>query len=125
MKPIPTRALKQPHADAVRANKAQQRRPQRERDIERHLVKLVKEHGGEVRKVGWQGRRGAPDRYVMLPVHANRIGRWSSCRSIWVELKAPGAKPPSYQLREHARMRAMGQIVVVIDSIEGVEELLR
>lgn len=97
----------------------------KERDIERHLVKIVKEHGGEVRKVGWQGRRGAPDRFVMLPVHANRSGPWSFCRSIWVELKAPGVKPPEYQLREHDRMRAMGQIVVVLDSIEGVEELLR
>ena len=39
----------------------------RERDIERHLVKRVKELGGEVRKVQWIGRRGAPDRLVMLP----------------------------------------------------------
>ncbi len=96
----------------------------RERDIERHLVRRVKELGGEVRKVVWQGRRGAPDRLVMLPVHAVRSGRWSSCRGIWVELKAPGVKAESHQIREHIRMRAMGQVVVVIDSIESVEELL-
>lgn len=95
----------------------------RERDIEAHLVRRVKELGGEVRKVEWIGRRGAPDRLVMLSLH-NRRGRWSSCRAIWVELKAPGKVAEPHQLREHKRMRAMGQVVVVIDSIEGVEELL-
>ena len=96
----------------------------RERDIERHLVKRVKELGGEVRKVQWVGRRGAPDRLVMWPAYpflSLASMAWDSC---WVELKAPGVKPEPYQLREHARMRAMGQRVVVIDSIEGVEELL-
>jgi len=37
----------------------------RESDIEAHLVKRVKELGGEVRKVKWIGRNGAPDRLVM------------------------------------------------------------
>lgn len=99
----------------------------RERDIEKHLVARVKAMGGEVRKVQWIGRRGAPDRLVMLP--ASWMGRrtsgfWDSPTPIWVELKAPGVKPESYQLREHERMRKMGQRVVVIDSIAGVEELL-
>lgn len=85
----------------------------RERDIEKYLVKRVKEYGGECRKVRWIGRRGAPDRVVMTPFS-----------TIFVELKAPGVKPEAYQIREHERMRAMGQTVVVIDSIEGVEELL-
>ena len=95
----------------------------RERDIERHLVKRVKEMGGEVRKVQWIGRRGAPDRLVMLPHFPGAYV--SSGGTIWVELKAPGVKPEAHQLREHERMRAMGQRVVVIDSLEGVEELLR
>lgn len=95
----------------------------RERDIERHLVTRVKALGGEVRKVQWIGRRGAPDRLVMLPFHS-RSGRWSACPAIWVELKAPGQRAKAYQLREHARMMAMGQQVVVIDSFTAVEELL-
>jgi hypothetical protein len=96
----------------------------RERDIERHLVKHVKALGGEVRKVTWQGRRGAPDRLVMLPrALRNEFGMLTSC-TVWVEMKSPGVKPEPHQLREHERMRAMGQRVVVIDSIEGVEELL-
>lgn len=110
----------------------------RESVIEKHLVKRVKELGGEVRKVQWVGRRGAPDRLVMLPAKVTRSLRKSAlggglmfyfnktcpALSVWVELKATGVKPETHQLREHERMRAMGQRVVVIDSIEGVEELL-
>lgn len=96
----------------------------RERDIEAHLVKRVKELGGECRKVQWVGRLGAPDRLVMLPRGRASSGSFSACSTLWVELKAPGAKPRPSQVREHERMRAMGQLVVVIDSIEGVEELL-
>lgn len=95
----------------------------RESDIEAHLVKRVKELGGECRKLQWIGRLGAPDRLVMLPEKNPIVGNTFS-NTIWVELKAPGKKPRPSQVREHARMRAMGQRVVVIDSIEGVEELL-
>jgi hypothetical protein len=99
----------------------------RERDIERYLVLRVKAMGGEVRKVRWVGRRGAPDRLVMLPSELGQRGFeewfWRE-RTAWVELKAPGVKPEPHQLREHERMRAMGQRVEVIDSLAGVEELL-
>ncbi len=100
----------------------------RESDIEKYLVKRVKELGGECRKLQWIGRNGAPDRLVMLPASwrgRRTSGFWDSPTPIWVELKAPGQKPRPNQIREHERMRAMGQRVVVIDSIEGVEELLR
>jgi len=99
----------------------------RESDIERHLVAQVKALGGEVRKVQWVGRRGAPDRLVMLPFticYYRPDGVLLSTPAVWVELKAPGKKAEPHQLREHARMRAMGQHIEVIDSIEGVEELL-
>lgn len=109
----------------------------RESQIEAHLVKRVKALGGEVRKVQWIGRRGAPDRIVMMPrvegLQESAIPAlrgtmiWSCIRQgwmCWVELKRPGEKPTSLQLREHERMRAMGQTVVVIDSIEGVDDLL-
>jgi hypothetical protein len=93
----------------------------RESEIEDHLVKRVKELGGEVRKVAWIGRKGAPDRLVMMPAVAFTFDQPNT---IWVELKAPGEKAKPHQKREHDRMRDMGQRVVVIDSIEGVEELL-
>lgn len=106
----------------------------RESEIEKYLVERVKALGGEVRKVKWIGRRGAPDRLVMLPVETCQVrGHLRSTRThtlreariIWVELKATGKKPEPHQLREHKRMRAMGQRVEVIDSIEGVDEVLR
>lgn len=90
----------------------------RESVIEKYLVKRVKELGGEVRKIKWIGRRGAPDRLVMLPAQREYDS------TFWVELKATGEKPEPHQLREHERMQAMGQCVVVIDSIGGVDDLL-
>jgi hypothetical protein len=86
----------------------------RERDIESYLVTRVKAMSGEVRKAKWIGRTGAPDRRVLLPGKS----------PVWVELKAPGVKPEAHQIREHNRMRRLGELVVVIDSLEGVEELL-
>jgi len=85
----------------------------RESDIEQYLVERVKALGGEVRKVKWIGRRGAPDRIVILP------GLF-----VWVELKAPGRRADPHQLREHRRMLHMGQRVEVVDSFEGVDEVL-
>lgn len=106
----------------------------RERDIENYLVERVKALGGEVRKVKWIGRNGAPDRLVMLPRREAHPGLCAALgapegtyhlpAAIWVELKATGKKPEPHQLREHERMRRMGQRVEVIDSLEGVEALL-
>lgn len=108
----------------------------RESTIEKYLVEQVKAIGGEVRKVQWIGRNGAPDRVVMLPSKGQEVSTtsngvrytsWSliEARTIWVELKAPGKTPEPHQIREHNRMRRVGQTVVVIDSLEGVDELLR
>ncbi len=97
----------------------------RERDIEAYLVKRVKALGGEVRKVQWIGRRGAPDRLVMLPGMYFGGSNVTNSPIIFIELKATGIKPEAHQLREHERMRKMGQRVVVIDSIEAVDELLK
>ncbi len=100
----------------------------RESQIEKHLAKRVEELGGECRKLRWIGRRGAPDRLVLLPAmpyHSKAPVVYHFARTIWVELKAPGEVPEPHQEREHKRMRAMGQRVEVIDSIEGVEELLK
>lgn len=68
--------------------------------------------GGEVRKVRWIGRNGAPDRFVMLPGQ----------QGLWIELKAPGQRCRPHQIREHVRMQNMGQRVEVVDSLEGVPE---
>lgn len=109
----------------------------RESQIEKYLVKRVKELGGEVRKVQWVGRRSAPDRLVMLPklVRFSRSTPTFSIegegQTLWVELKNPetiktfpGDARERAQVREHERMRKLGQRVVVIGTIEGVEALL-
>lgn len=90
--------------------------PVREAQVEAYLLKRVKELGGEVRKVAWIGRRGAPDRFVMMP-QVNRP-------NFWVELKAPGRKPEPHQDREIERMRHFDEIIYVLDSFEAIDRVL-
>lgn len=92
----------------------------RESLIEAYLVKKVKALGGEVRKVKWLGRNGAPDRLVLVRGYGG-----VSPQPFFVELKATGKTPESHQLREHARLEELGVRVVVIDSLEKVDELLK
>lgn len=101
----------------------------RESTIEKYLVAQVEALGGEVRKVKWIGRNSAPDRVVMMP--SRRLASTIDCAwcnpkglAVWVELKAPGEEPTAAQLREHNRMRRVGQTVIVIDSLEGVDALI-
>jgi hypothetical protein len=85
-----------------------------ERDIEAHLVEGVKCLGGVAYKFTSPGRRNVPDRICVLP------------RGVvfFVELKASGKKPTAGQLREHQRLRDLGQPVFVCDSLEQVDTLL-
>jgi hypothetical protein len=78
--------------------------------VESYLVERVRDTGGEVRKVTFPGRRGAPD----------RLAGWPG-RHALVELKRPGAKPEPHQVREHDRLRAIGFRVEVIDTREAVD----
>ena len=90
-----------------------------ERDVVDYLIKRVKALGGEIRKVAWIGRKNAPDMRVMLP---------SSVRpGFWCEAKRPGYRVTPHveaQRREHTRMRAMGELVYVLDSFEAVDAAL-
>ena len=86
----------------------------RESEVEDYLVKCVKKLRGEVRKVKWIGRRGAPDRFVMV------------CGlNFFVELKAPGKKPNEQQRREIDSLKSRHVDVYVVDGIEAVDALLR
>lgn len=85
----------------------------RERDVERALIKRVKEAGGAVRKVAWIGRRGAPDRLVLIP------GR----TPVFVELKAPGGRISRLQSVEHRRLREAGCKVLIVWKIEEIEKV--
>ena len=80
-----------------------------ESTIEAALCKRVKSLGGACEKFVSPGRRSVPDRLVTFP-----------CGTIiFVELKAPGKKPTPKQKADHARRRAMGCDVRVIDNMES------
>ena len=80
-----------------------------ERDIERALVRRVTALGGMAEKFVSTGRRAVPDRIITMP----------SGVIVFVELKAPGEKPTPAQQRDHARRRALGCDVRVIDTMEN------
>lgn len=82
----------------------------RESKIERHLETEVSRLGGTTRKLAYQGRKGAPDRLVLLPG-----------RMFMVELKAPGKTARIEQEREHALLRRSGISVKTLDTIEAVD----
>ena len=87
----------------------------RERDIEAYLVAGCRRIGALCYKWVSPGHVGAPDRICFFP----------GGRVVFVEVKAPGRKPTVRQEREHARLREYGQTVVVVDSIERVDGLLK
>ncbi|MED1642313.1 VRR-NUC domain-containing protein [Brevibacillus agri] len=86
----------------------------RERDIEKYLRVQVKAAGGKAYKWTSPGNNGVPDRIVMLP--GGRIA--------FAELKAPGKKPTALQINQQRYLAGLGMPVVVIDSKEGVDELI-
>ena len=86
----------------------------RERDIEKQLVKSVKNAGGIAPKFVSPGLDGVPDRIVLLP----------EGRMAFVELKAPGMKPRPLQIRRMQQISALGFPVYCIDSTEQIEQIL-
>ena len=88
-----------------------------EANVEDYLRDRVKALGGEVRKVKWIARRGAPDDFVMLP-----CWQWSG----FVECKAEGkdVKHDSQQEREIELLRACGINAEVVASRQDVDDLL-
>lgn len=103
-----------------------------ERDIRRALKKRVEAYGGEVRAVAWLGRGNAPDVLCLFSSGSlfERFHRpsfaiyGSSLLHPFVEAKAPGGMPTDAQNREHARMRRAGCVVLVISTIEQLDEWL-
>ena len=80
-----------------------------EKHIEAALVARVKALGGMAEKFTSPSKRSVPDRLVTLP----------GGRIVFVECKAPGKKPTPAQDADHARRRALGCGVRVIDSLEA------
>lgn len=83
----------------------------RESAVEKYLVLRVSENGGRAEKFTSPNRAHVPDRLVL----------WPEGRVEFVELKALGKRPTAMQARDHARRRAMGFSVFVLDSIGAVD----
>ena len=83
-----------------------------ERDIEKALVKRIKTLGGLCEKFVSPSNIGVPDRLVTLPGEI-----------VFVELKAPGKKPTAKQIKDHIKRRGYGCTVLVIDSLEGIDDV--
>lgn len=78
------------------------------------LRQAVIRYNGEIRKVQWQGRVGAPDWLVML-----------SGGAVFVETKAPGDVPRRSQIVEFSRISsASGIPVLVIDRAEYASDVI-
>lgn len=86
----------------------------REKIIEQHLVKAVKNSGGIAPKLVCPGFDGMPDRLVLLP--GGKIG--------FVEVKAPGKEPRPLQVARHGLLRRLGFNVYVLDAPEQIGGIL-
>lgn len=86
----------------------------REKIIEQHLVKAVKNSGGIAPKLVCPGFDGMPDRLVLLP--GGKIG--------FVEVKAPGKEPRPLQVARHGLLRRLGFKVYVLDATEQIGGIL-
>ena len=84
-----------------------------ERVVESYLVKRVKQLCGEIRKLKYIGRKGAPDRLILLPGN-----------HFLIETKRPGKDAKDHQEREHVILRWAGFKVYVADTQEDVDKIL-
>ena len=86
----------------------------REKIIEQHLVKAVKNSGGIAPKLVSPGFDGMPDRLVLLP--GGKIG--------FVEVKAPGKEPRPLLVARLGFLRRLGFKVYVLDAPEQIGGIL-
>lgn len=105
-----------------------------------HLKKKVEALGGELRAVKWLGRNGAPDVLALLPEraaedllltvlprHEARDLQYRDAQAPFrhplIETKAKDGVPEPHQLREHERLRHAGFVVLVLSTIEQIDEV--
>jgi hypothetical protein len=94
----------------------------KESEIERHLEARVNFLGGECQKLDSRGRKGRCDRIVTFPMSQSKGD--PRAHTFFVELKKPGERPDPHQRHEHKRLRDRGFVVLVLDSIEAIDEFL-
>ena len=87
----------------------------REKEVERKLVRAVRDAGGLALKFVSPGFNGVPDRLLLFP-----NGRAAFC-----EVKAPGEKPRPLQVHRMEQLRGLGFRVYVVDSVDAVQSIFR
>ena len=86
-----------------------------ERDIEKKLVRPIRDLGGRCLKFETPGFTGVPDRIILLP----------GAHIVFVETKQPGKKERARQVYVHGLLRAMGFTVYsTIDSAVKVAAII-
>lgn len=86
-----------------------------EKQIEQKLVTEVRRRGGRALKFVSPSYSGMPDRLVLLP----------DGKVAFVEVKAPGKKPRSLQMKRHATLRKLGFQVFVLDAASDIPVILK
>ena len=87
-----------------------------EKDIEAKPVRRLKALSILHVKMTPTAQRGWPDRLICVP----------GCRVLWIELKAPGRESnlSPNQVIVHAKLRALGHLVLVSSSVEECLEFI-
>jgi len=86
-----------------------------EKTIEAHLVKRMKEIGGECYKWSSPGNRGVPDRICIFP----------NARVLFIEVKKPGQEPSKLQRLVGNRLIGLDQVWTWVDSKKDVDSLIK
>ena len=86
----------------------------RERDVERKLVRAVRDSGGLALKFVSPGMAGVPDRLILYPG-----GRVS-----FAEIKAPGKQLRPLQHQRAIQLLKLGFRVYVVDSPEQIRPIV-
>ncbi len=81
-----------------------------EKHIERKLVEMVRKSGGLALKFVSPGFDGVPDRIILFP--GGKIG--------FVELKSPGQKMRTLQMRRKKHLESLGFRVFCVDGVEKI-----
>lgn len=85
-----------------------------EANVEKYLIRYVKDKGGLCLKFISASMRGLPDRIVILP----------QGKIFFIELKAKGKKPRPEQTRVHKLFSSLGAKVYTADSKEKVRSVV-
>lgn len=114
---VDKRAVSPIHMGKLMSTDLQQRKEfieMQEVNVEKYLIRYVKDKGGLCLKFISASMRGLPDRVVILP----------QGKIFFVELKAKGKKPRPEQKRVHKLFSSLGVKVYTADSKEKVRSVV-